>query len=481
MSGGIRGRADERPPNVVYITIDECKANALGCYGNDDAYTPCFDRLAGQGVLFEQAFTTFPKCVPARCALLTGRYPHSEGHRTLVDFELREEEWNVVAELKRHGYATGLVGKNHWMQPGVLERCFDFRPPHNEGIKVQRAMNDRDDPNLYRGLYRRETYEGNELRDAYSAARACEFIRGHKDRPFFLLFDIDYPHPVYTNIRPYIDIIRQKRIALPPMERLEDAPAVLKAYREVYDLEMLGEDEWRLLVEAYYSMVGFADHCVGQVLDALEQEGLADNTIVVFTSDHGDFAGEHGCVEKWDTMFYDCLVRVPLIVRYPGKTMPGLRPNALVSHVDLAPTILSLCGLPLPPALHGKSLAPVLAGEAERHREYVICEGGVEPHAVDRAAGYDEVAPHYEPKHRIAVEHPWSIVRSRMIRTRKWKMIYRMNGVKELYDLEHDPHELADVAAKPENRDILAGLIEPLLHWAIATETEYPPIVKFRS
>jgi len=465
-----------RQPNVVLVNIDECKASVIGCYGNKEAYTPNIDRIAEGGVTFTNSFTTFPKCVPSRCAMITGRYPHVEGHRTLPGFQITRGENNIILELKKRGYTTAMFGHNHLLEEDLLDEYFDCR------TRVWRGKRDdgfAEDPNLYRAFYRENLYSMEDLHDFYHTQDACDFIDAHGEEPFFLLVNIGVPHPTYKNIREYIDTIRARNVKVPPREDLERAPEVLKAYRRVYDLEMLREEDWKKIIEAYYSMVSFADYCVGKIHQKIEEKGLASNTVFIFTSDHGDFAGEHGCVEKWDTMFYDCLIKVPLIIQYPPRLKAGLKVDALVENVDLVPTMMELCGLEVPSWVQGKSLVGVMEGRDPVHKEAVFCEGGVEPSAIEKALPYTDEHykrnPHYY-KQRVMIDYPWTMARAKMVRTKKWKLIFRVNGMKELYDLEKDPLELCNVADKPENKEILYELTEKLLVWAIETETDYPPV-----
>ncbi|MHA6481352.1 sulfatase-like hydrolase/transferase [Paenibacillus sp. strain BS8-2] len=475
-------------PNIVLITMDECKYNMLGCYGNEDAVTPHMDHLAKEGMRFQHSYCTFPKCVPSRAALMTGRYPHVEGHRTLPGFEVSRGENNLVQELKRLGYRTAMFGKNHTLQADYCNECFDECHTKQPGLDVpwERRLDEVDD-GLFRAFYRGPFNVIDEMTDTIATRAGIAFLNKQtSSEPFFLLMNYNAPHPPYTDIDPFIALIRDKKIKLPAREQLDAAPDLLRTYRQVYDLEGLSEADWRKVVEAYYGMVSYVDDQIGMLLQQLEDNGMRDQTIVILTSDHGDFAGEHGAVEKWDTMFYDCLIRVPLIIRYPGQLLSGQNTDAMVENIDIAPTILDLCGLEVPDWMQGRSLRGVLTGAETSHRDAVFCEGGVEEKALVRTAALDSEEharrhPNYHWKQQLLVEHPWTLSRSKMIRTRKWKLVYRVNGMKELYDLEHDPEEWHDISGLEGSQPIIYALMEQLLHWAITTETDYPPIKKLNS
>ena len=169
-------------PNVVVVVLEQCKASALSCYGNDHTATPNIDRVASQGVLFTNSFTTFPKCVPARCGMMTGRYPHVEGHRTLPGFQIRPGENNLPAELKKNGYTCVLAGKNNTVEKDSFDECFSFRLRSEWGKPVRKgSFQSRDDPNLFRAQYRDEKYQASELGDSF-AATACGATSSHATR-----------------------------------------------------------------------------------------------------------------------------------------------------------------------------------------------------------------------------------------------------------------------------------------------------------
>ena len=478
-----------RRPNVLLITMDECKASALNCYGNGDAFTPNLDKLAQEGIRFNESYTTMPKCVPSRCAIITGRYPHVEGHRTLPGLEVRKEENNFITLLRNKGYKTAMFGKNHTVQPNELEYFFDEFTPGKEGLDVpweKRAFEQDDD--LFRAFYRGDFSNTTEMSDNFAMNRACDFINRQKEaeKPFFLMVNFNAPHPPYTDIKPFVDMVRERKIKLPKIEKLEEAPEILKAYREMYDLENLTEEQWRKVVEAYYGLTTYVDSCIGHIMTCLDSSGMKENTVVIVTSDHGDFAGEHGCVEKWDTIFYDCLIKVPLIIRCPSVTKAGTVSDSMIENVDIAPTIIKLCGFEVPSWIQGKEFTKVLLNPAKEHRDMVFCEGGVETSALEKSIHYDSDEhkmrhPNYYWKQKLMVDYPWTLYRAKMVRNKKWKLIYRVNGVKELYDIEKDPLEFHNVASKPKNKEIINSLMEELLKWTINTETNYPLIEKMYS
>jgi choline-sulfatase len=477
----------EKKKNVVLITMDECKASALGCYNTAYSVSEGIDTFAQDGVLFEQCFTVMPKCVPSRAAMLTGRYCHTDGHRTLPGFEVRSGEPNFIHTLKKNGYKTGMFGKNHTFESGAFEENLDVYCKDLKGIDVpwQRGENETDDE-LFRAFYRGDFSCTESMRDTIATREAQKFFEEAGGHPFFALINYNAPHPPYTDIQPFIAQVRAKNIPLPTIEEINQCPEILKETRMVYDLEGMTEEKWRKVVEGYYSLVAYVSDQISQLLAKLKELGLYEESLVIVTADHGDFAGEHGAVEKCDTLFYDCLTHIPLIIKLSGNEFSGQRRKTLCENIDLAPTILELLGLEISEHIHGSSLVPSLQDPAYIHTEQVFSEGGVEFHALQRSVHYNSSEhrkrhPNYIWKQILMVDYPSSMYRAKMIRTERWKLIYRVDNTIELFDLVNDPGEFCNVAKDPSNKEIINDLIFRLLNWCIQTETDYPRIEKMYS
>jgi arylsulfatase A-like enzyme len=258
---------------------------------------------------------------------------------------------------------------------------------------------------------------------------------------------------------------------------------VLRHYRKIYDLEGLAKKNWQTIVIAYLSMCSMVDQLVGRLRNELKEQGIENQTIFIFTSDNGDFTGEHGCAEKWDTCFYECLVHMPLQMQLPGLLPEGKRFSQLVELIDIAPTILDLCELPIPRWMMGRSLVPLMRGETNTHREAVFSEGGLEAEALARAPHYDSpeaerMKPDYYWKQKVLIEDRSSLARAKMVRTERFKYIYRVTGEEELYDLERDPNEFRNIASDPDSRGVIDEMRKRLLRWLVDTETDRPYVEK---
>jgi arylsulfatase A-like enzyme len=485
--------------NILWITLDSLKASALPSYGNPYCVAPASERVAGRGVVFENAFCQMPKCVPVRPGQLMGRYPHADGLRAIagkVDggenrghFVLTDGMPNIVDFLHSRGYVTCHKGVNHLVDWSVYGTWFDSTTdwePYKRTAKIPCTTSDEE---LLRAKYHGPVPDGFDLEttsDAEATRQMCSFLKGHDvSKPFFAYLDIRAPHPAYRDYQPWAQQYRAMDIPGPPRAPLADCPWTERVYRETYGLEQMSDEKWRTIVRAYYSAISWNDSLVHRVLDALAERGLEQSTLVIYTADHGDFAGEHGCIEKHDTILYDCHVHMPLLIQFPRSVGPvGRRTNCMVEMIDLAPTLLDLCGFGVPHWMQGASFADVMRGRSDCHKDAVFAMGGVERDAIDRNGTvgreffFGKLHGEYHLKQKVILDHPEFMMRAKMIRTRDHKLIYRLNGHHELYDLREDPHELANQFANPTYAGTVTELKERLIWWLIESETNLPLIDK---
>lgn len=488
-----------REYNIIWVTSDEMKASSLSVYGHRWASTPTAERVAAAGVTFDKTYSQFPKCVPARCSFLTGRYPHTDGFRTITTRPRRPDETgdvdnmialddrhpNIITDLKRRGYRTSSFGKNHNVRWSVYRRWFDevmyddyVHPPRPEPSREPTADERRV---LFCGRIS-DDYPMQHHHDRYAADKAISFIerhvKGHGGRPFFMLLDMGWPHPKYWGCPPWFDRVANEEIELPPRPPVaKDTAAVRRLYREVYGLDGMPDELWKTVIRAYQSMVAHSDMQVGRVLDAVEEGGIAEETIFIYSSDHGDFAGEYACVEKYDGMFYDCLVRVPLIIQLPGRIPRAERLAQHVELLDIYPTLCDLLEIETPETVHGRSLLPLIDGKTDAHKKCVFAEGGLEPHALRSAPSMERLGRDFV-KHRVLLERPATMERAKMVVMGDYKYVYRVNGLHELYDLKEDPHELENRVDDPRYEGAIDEMREELLGWEVRTETDFPPVTE---
>lgn len=455
-------------PNIVLISTDQQRFDMVAAAGNPAVSTPHLDRLAAQGALFENCYVQNPVCSPSRASLMTSTYVSTHGlYENGVDIDPDTRVFSK--DLAEAGYDCGLVGKFH------LSSCFDGRtePRLDDGFRVFRWAHDpypgssenayhrwlrSRRPELYeRALEDRGLFDSMPTEAHYShwiAEETISFLRTDRraDQPFFFVANFFDPHHGFGAPEEYIR--RYDDVELPPINtrdgELDDKPEIQRLASErrgggLPSYVEHTEQELREVRTAYYAMVSLVDDEVGRILDALDEEGLAENTIVVFTSDHGELLGDHQLLRKGPFM-YDCSVRVPLIVRWPGVVAEGTRRTELVQWVDLAPTFLDVAGLDRPRQMQGESLTPLLRGEEVGWRDWALSQ---------YRSGGDPANP---GAHLTMLRHD------------RWKLIAHhgppgtsRDRAGELYDLESDPGELENLWADGAHLGVRLELTERML------------------
>lgn len=480
-------------PPIIIFNPDEMRADALGHLGNTAAITPHLDAFATtQAVSFRNAFCQNPVCVPSRCSFFTGLYPHVQGHRTMT-YLLRPGESSLFGELKRAGYQVWMNDRNDLyagQYPGWAESHAD--EIHYSGGKrapgpVQAGQRgERGNPYYY------SHFEGQLSLDAqgknYTAddaavdaaiARIGRWQEG--DKPLCLFLGLLYPHTPYQVEEPYFSAIDRDR--LPPRIRAEACrgkSAMMQSIRRYAGMEEFSEAEWNELRATYLGMCNKVDDQFGRLCAALKAAGLYDEAVIFVLSDHGDFTGDYGLVEKAQNCFEDCLTRVPLLIKPPkGVTVdPGVS-DSLVELVDFYATAMELAGVEPDHDHFGKSLLPVLENRSRRVREYVFCEGGRGPGELQSdeyhqpngtVSGEQDV---YWPK-KMAQKDDNNHAKATMIRSERFKYISRTTGQDELYDLHEDPGETINRIGDPALEPEALCLQQAMLKWLQRTTDIVP-------
>jgi choline-sulfatase len=449
------GASGEERCNILFIMSDQHNAHALGCYGNSEVRTPNLDRLAKEGVRFENAFCQTGQCCPSRYTIFTGRYAHSHGLRWNGVRENLGE--TTIAEILRDaGYMTATIGKHH-MKYSPAEHGFDHvvdTMEYNAFMKAEgqphfRASGDWlpfDRKNLVGSVG--TTHADNDHHFAgFWANEAIRFIRANKDRPFCLWLSFYGPHPPYVASKPWTELYDPERLTLPPNFRClrTDIPRQLVSLHSMF--EGLDEENFRQILAFYYAYVSQIDDNIGRVLTTLDELGLAERTVIVYTADHGDMMGEHGAFRK-SVLCYDATVRVPLIIRLPGAVRPGQNVEELVGLVDLMPTLCQQTGHRPPENVQGESLVALLAGRKTGWRRVIFSE-----------IGYPR------PAYPVGV--------CRMARSHEYKYVHHENfgePMEELFDLRSDPWETTNVVTDPEYDRILARMRREVENWYATTD-----------
>jgi arylsulfatase len=480
------GASTSRPPNVLFVMSDQLRADCLGANGNRLIRTPRLDRLAAESANMTNAFVQAPVCVPSRISFFTGRYPHS--HKNRVNYTPCDRREVFLQQLLRQaGYQTGSVGKLHFYPPtaeharstGFDEVLLDDGVPKTDPYSDYVKWRNRHDPQAkvhYDTTVRERGADKNPYRavidyeytpTAWVGAQACAMLRRFtaSAKPFFLFASFFKPHSPHTVPAPFDSMYNQVDIPRPrpvSMEYLRTLPKPVQAQI------LRGKGEYRMedmplqwVWRSYYGGVSMVDQEVGRILDELEKCGQARNTIVIFTSDHGDQLMEHGLQGK--NVFFEESVHVPLLLRYPGQIPPG-RHEPLIETVDLLPTVFDLCGIPVPEYCQGRTFSGLIHSQRGEYqpREFVFAENII-PEVI---TGGQLDLPFVSGKGVGGILHP----DAKMIRTRKWKLNYCQGGPGELYDLEKDPREYRNLYSDPVCQNVLLDLKGCLLDFLIQAD-----------
>lgn len=477
-------------PNIIVIMSDQQRWDTLGVAGNPVIRTPTLDRLARSGVWCPFTFVQNPLCTPSRASILTGMYTHAHGVRTVCEDEIFGlPPWyaNLAGVLKAEGYLTGLCGKDHLFFEPMVRQHFDHVVEYNHrgrvtavGAKsVERAIWE------FRGKITQEKYTSVEPFPAASCptaritTEAIEFLRAAAGKPFFLWLSYPDPHPPFVVAEPYASMYDPA--AIPPGRSLpgefDTKPLRQRVAREIMRMDTYTAEDLACAKAIYYGMITFIDDELARFLEALENLGLAKQTVVAFISDHGDYMGDHGMIRKSPAL-YDCLVRVPFILWGPEFLEPRVVGDDLVESIDLMPTLLDLAGVPVPPGVQGKSLMPFLRGRQPVHKDQAAATNGTEwrAFAADDLREVDFAKFRDRPYVHAAINPLVMRGRFAMIRTRNWKLVHYLDEPGELYSLSEDPGELVNLYGRPAHTDRVRDLEGRLLAWMIESATILPPM-----
>lgn len=475
-------------PNLVIFMPDEMRADALGHLGNPCGLTPSMDGLvANDAVSFGETFCQNPVCVPSRIAMFTGLYPHVRGHRTMHHL-LHPDEPNLLERLHRAGYEVWWTGKNDLLVRAAMATAVDIRhhvEPNPDAPSAATTIYPQVWPQVgqqgywshYAGRLP-DAYEDNDDRRRVEAAVA--FLRSRKDeRPFCVLLTLSTPHVPYAVNEPWFSMVDRASVPAPlPRDRPEAGkPVTLARLRERQGLDSWGELEFRELRATYYGMIARTDALLKVLVDGLVETGLYDDTNLVITSDHGDFAGDFGLPEKVQNVFDDSLTHVPLIIK-PAQGMPitpGVS-DALVELLDVTATVEDLCSLGRDYTHFGKSLVPLMRDRSISHRKGVIAEGGRlanEDQAKELPSRSDR-GGHYYPKLMLQREDAVAHGKAIMYRTRTHKYVHRIAEQDEIYDLRTDPNEQCNRINDPATTEVVNDLRTALLDHLFRTADTVP-------
>jgi arylsulfatase A-like enzyme len=492
--------------NVLLITSDQQHWNTLGCL-NSEISTPNLDRLVAEGIMCTRAYCPNPTCTPTRASMITGQYPSQHGAWSLGT-KLSEDRHTVGIDFNEAGYRTALVGKAHFQPlkgteeypslesyPTLQDLDFwrEFDGPFYGFDTVRLARNHADEAHVgqhyalwmeerglenWRDFYKPPTGTNANQKhrwdipedfhyNTWIAEESCSLLEGYKERGenFFLWSSFFDPHPPYLVPEPWDTLYDPDSITVPqvvPGEHDRNPPHFrmtqeenpdFSAWREsgmgihgyhshLHDREAMAKN-----IAIYYGMVTMMDKYIGQILDRLDGLGMTEDTLVVFTTDHGHLFGQHGMIAKGG-FHYEDLVRLPFIARCPGEIPAGQRSSALQSLVDLPTTFLSWADIEVPEMMVGVDQGPVWRGEAEKARDHIVVENRHEPTTI-------HLKTYVEDRYKLTV--------------------YFEQTYGELFDLEEDPAELNNLWDSPSHEGLKNRLIQRLLFAEMGKEPLWMP------
>lgn len=477
-----------KKPNVLILYSDQHSARCLGCYGNNEVKTPHLDALAKDGLRFTRAYTQNPICTPSRLSFLSGQYPHNFGYYGLMGQKPAHLP-SMFSSYKKAGYRCGLSGKTHtpseWLRP-FCDKFYDGfgyeqvkdasmyehmegvqgidRSDYNNYLKEKGLLDQRDDK-IYHEWYavhqhgagqgldaRPSRLSEDDTIEAWSAQCAIDFIKDsvQEDKPFFFWMTVPRPHQTYVPAQKFWDMYETDKLSLPDNanDTMEGRHTSAQKQQQYFknDKSWISfepkdyESARRRVLHGYYANVSQVDDACGRVLSALEHLGLREDTLVLYLTDHGEFAGEHGMIEKAPGIAFHCVTHIPSLLSWPGHLPSGETRTSLIESVDWFPTLLNLCGLEPMEHCDGYEISQVLL-EDSPVRDFAFTENAF----------------------------------TKTIHSKQYKMtVYIEESCKgkrfgELYDLEEDPGELQNLFFDEAYQSVVNELHYALLQWLLKT------------
>ena len=474
-------------PHIIIFNPDEMRADTLGHLGNPAAVTPNLDAVARtEGVSFSRAYCQNPVCVPSRCSFFTGLYPHTRGHRTM-SYLLHPGEETLFSELRAQGYYVWMNARNDLLagqEPGWAESHADeiyYGTEKSAPGPIDPPKGDKYRYSHFEGRLGLDENGLNYTDDDGAVDAAIErLLHPADERPMCVFLGLMFPHTPYGVEEPYFSAVDRK--SLPPRIRFEECSGKSRMMELIHGYVDMGgftESDWDELRAVYQGMCMKVDAQFGRLVSALKKAGIYDDCAIFFLSDHGDWDGDYGLPEKAQSCFEDALTRVPLLIKPPAgvEFTPGVT-SSLVELVDFYATALDLAGAASSHTHFGRSLRPVLADHDYRVRSAVFCEGGRLPGEThcDEYHNTPGGAPEgfvYWPKMK-AQSDDYAHAKGTMVRDGRYKLICRITGEDELYDMELDPGERVNRAGDPELADVELSLRGEMLRWLQSTSDIVP-------
>lgn len=464
-----------KKPNLLFIWTDQQRADTMAVYGNKAIITPNLNRLAEQSFVFKKAYVTQPVCTPSRSSVMTGLYPHTSGVMR-NNVPLPKEIPCFPELLSDPDYKTAYMGKWHLGDEVFAQHGFDTWVSIEDGYtEYYHEDKDRQARSSYHHWLRGKGYKPDQVdenkfsrgfavslpmehcKPKFLEGEAIGFLEKNQYHPFVLYVNFLEPHTPYSG--PLNDLHRPENVEIPanfddPLD--ENEPGSYRKIRE-QQIESIGSErsDFRNLIRKYWGLVSQVDRSVGAILGKLEELGLSDNTIVVFTSDHGDMMGSHKMIGK--SVMFEESVRIPFMMRIPQIARQQTIVRRNVSQIDIVPTLLGLMGKKVPAMLQGKSLVPLLSGN-NIPEDYVFVEWNDVPnfyHGFKHPVHANEAKLHMQVTTRMVISPDG------------WKLSLSDYDHCQLFDLNKDPLETTNLYTDASYKDKVGFLTRKIREWQI--------------
>jgi arylsulfatase A-like enzyme len=475
-------------PNIVLIIADQFRADACKREGFPLNTTPFLDSLAKTGTWFNHAYCSSPACVPSRTSLLTGRFPNATRVRSNMNIIDATYKTDLFQILKSAGYSTALIGKNHtYLKPSMVDYWKEYS--HLGVIKPETDMESQ-----FNNYLRSTHFYMNKNAAPFPAAmqqparivddanKWVSTVKTNGSQPFFLYMSFPEPHNPYQVSEPYYSMFPPGSL---PVESAGSEVLPEKGNKWVLQKLMLDmgypnyEENIPRIRSNYYGMMRLIDDQVRRLVNYLKEQGILDNTIILFVADHGDFTGEYGLIKKGVDV-PECLARIPMLWYGPGIVHAKMPSSAAVSNVDILPTICDITGTQIPEGVQGRSLWPMLQGKDYPKNEFssMIVQqgyGGLYFTDLDEYNPYSDDGTLVHGQQVFDELNTWSQSgMMRMIRKGDWKLVYDMQGNGQLYDLKKDPSEIKNLFGNTGFASRQMELLQDLLAWELRLQDPLP-------
>ena len=463
-------------PNLLLFMPDQLRADSVGAFGNTAVHTPAIDAFAREAMRFDNAYAQNSACTQSRVSLVTGWYPHVAGYRT-IDNLLAPHEPNLFQNLRSAGYHVALTGARGDMFSVGGTRAFSdrygFTTPPDLAAVAEWFSSPFDETSKWAGSFYGGTFPEEPFdMDAATVATAIDWLIDGLPEPWCLFIPLMYPHPPFKVAEPWLEPYRGTAMPPPLPPALDTKPGFHRAIHTRYGLNRLDSEDWATIRRTYYGMISRVDDQFRLVREAIGRAGCGQRTITFFFTDHGEYLGDFGLVEKWPSGLDEVLLRNPLLIHDPDAA-PGAT-DALVELLDLTATIEDYADVTPQHTHFGRSLRTLVHDPDQAHRDAVFSEGGFDPTYVQRAEDEQPMVGHYANKLAIEREEPELVGRAMSVRTADWCYVMRRHEDPELYNRRTDRPEQVNLAGSPELANIEHTMRDRLLTWMLETSDVVP-------